>query len=40
MLAAATRYAVGLVYIPDKGFDPMEELLFQKDLFLMKYKTN
>ncbi len=30
MLAAVTRYAVGLVYIPESGFDPMEELRIMK----------
>ena len=39
MLAAVTRYAVGLVYIPESGFDAMEELAFQKELILEKYKT-
>ena len=39
MQAAVTRYAVGLVYIPENGFDAMEELTFQKDLILEKYKT-
>ena len=39
MLAAVTRYAVGLVYIPEKGFDAMEELTFQKNMILKEYKT-
>lgn len=39
MLAAVTRYAVGLVYIPENGFDAMEELEFQKELMLEKYKV-
>ena len=39
MLAAVTRYAVGLVYIPETGFDAMEELAFQKELILGKYKV-
>ena len=39
MLAAVTRYAVGLVYIPESGFDAMEELAFQKELILGKYKV-
>ena len=26
MLAAATRYAIGLVYIPESGFDAEKEL--------------
>lgn len=37
MLAAVTRYAVGLVYIPEEGFDAEEELEFQKDAILNKY---
>ena len=37
MLAAATRYAVGLVYSPVKGFDPEEELLSLKNMFLREY---
>ena len=39
MLAAVTRYAVGLVYIPESGFDAMEELEFLKKLILEKYKA-
>ena len=39
MLAAVTRYAVGLVYVPEEGFDAMEELAFQKELILEKYKA-
>ena len=38
MLAAVTRYAVGLVYIPENGFDAVEELEFQKNMFLREYK--
>ena len=38
MLAAVTRYAVGLVYIPDSGFDEMEELEFQKNMLLKEYR--
>ena len=26
MLAAVTRYAVGLVYVPENGYDPEKEL--------------
>ena len=37
MLAAVTRYAVGLVYIPEKGFDAMAELLFLKNVILKEY---
>ncbi len=36
MLAAVTRYAVGLVY--DGGIPPEEELLFLKDLLLREYR--
>ena len=39
MLAAVTRYAVGLVYIPESGFDAMEELAFQKNMILREYKA-
>ena len=38
MLAAVTRYAVGLVYIPEKGFDAMAELEFLKNAILKEYK--
>lgn len=38
MLAVVTRYAVGLLYIPENGFDAMEELTFQKDMLLKEYK--
>ena len=34
MLAAVTRYAVGLVYIPEHGFDAEKELIFQKQVLL------
>lgn len=37
MLAAATRYAVGLVYSPEGGFDPEEELISLKNMFLREY---
>lgn len=37
MLAAATRYAVGLVYIPEGGFDAEKELSFLKELILREY---
>ncbi len=37
MLAAVTRYAVGLVYIPESGFDPMNELEFQKNAIWRAY---
>ena len=38
MLAAVTRYAVGLVYT-ESGFDAMEELTFLKNVILKEYKT-
>ncbi len=38
MLAAVTRYAVGLVYIPESGFDAVEELEFQKNMILKEYR--
>jgi len=37
MLAAVTRYAVGLVYQPEGGFDDIQELKMLKDLLMMKY---
>ncbi len=39
MLAAVTRYAVGLVYM-ESGFDAMEELEFLKNVILEKYKVS
>ena len=39
MLAAVTRYAIGLVYIPDGGFDPERELEKLKEALLMRYKA-
>ncbi|MBR0132202.1 MAG: TetR/AcrR family transcriptional regulator [Lachnospiraceae bacterium] len=39
MLAAVTRYAVGLVYIPESGFDAEKELEKQKEALLMRYKA-
>ena len=38
MLAAVTRYAVGLVYIPESGFDAMEELETMKEMLLDRYR--
>lgn len=44
MLAAVTRYAIGLAYIPENGFDPEEELRKQKEaikyLFTADNKEN
>ena len=37
MLAAVTRYAVGLVYVPESGADPENELMMLKDLLLSHY---
>ena len=39
MLAAVTRYAVGLVYIPEKGFDGTAELEFLKNAILREYSV-
>ncbi len=37
MLAAVTRYAVGLVYQPYPGYDPESELVVLRNMFLEKY---
>lgn len=37
MLAAVTRYAVGLVYVPEQGADPESELIMLEELLLAKY---
>ena len=37
MLAVVTRYAVGLVYQPERGFDDIKELEIQKEMLLLKY---
>ena len=37
MLAAVTRYAVGLVYIPEGGGDPEKELVLLKELLLSRF---
>ena len=39
MLAAVTRYAVGLVYIPYSGFNAEKELELLKTMILNKYRT-
>jgi len=39
MLAAVTRYAVGLVYQPENGFDDLKELETLKDMIYRKYTT-
>ena len=38
MLAAVTRYAVGLVYKPETGFDEIKELETLKAMMLMMYE--
>lgn len=38
MLAAVTRYAIGLVYIPEEGFDAEKELEKLKEALLMRYR--
>ena len=38
MLAAVTRYAVGLVYIPESGFDAEKELERMKIALLHEYE--
>lgn len=37
MLAAVTRYAVGLLYRPEEGMDPVEELRMLKRMFLREF---
>ena len=37
MLAAVTRYAMGLAYTPESGFDPMKELETQKRMLMREY---
>ena len=39
MLAAVTRYAIGLVYIPESGLNAEKELEKLKELILGKYKV-
>ena len=39
MLAGATRYAIGLVYIPEEGFDAEKELEELKEALLMRYQA-
>ena len=39
MLAAVTRYAIGLMYIPESGFDAEKELEKLKEALLMRYQT-
>ena len=37
MLAAVTRYAVGLVYVSDQGSNPEDELVMLEELLLTRY---
>ena len=37
MLAVVTRYAVGLVYIPESGFDVVKELMTQRNMLYKEY---
>ncbi len=39
MLAAVTRFAVGLVYRPEKGFDAEKELCLLRDILLERYRA-
>lgn len=39
MLAAAARYAVGLLYLPEGGTDPEEELKLLRDMLLKEFLT-
>ena len=36
---APARYAVGLVYIPESGFDAEKELEKLKEAMMLRYKT-
>ena len=40
MLAVVTRYAVGLVYVPENGFDAEKELRLQKGMILKEFTLN
>ena len=37
MLAAVTRYAVGLAYQPEEGSGPEEELALLRDMMVRQY---
>ena len=39
MLAAATRFAVGLMYVPEDGDEPENELRMLRDLLLSRYRA-
>lgn len=40
MLAVVTRYAVGLVYIPESGFDVEKELMSQRNMLYKEYAVD
>ena len=40
MFAAVTRYAVGLFYKPESGFDALKELQALKEMLLARYEKN
>ncbi len=40
MLAAVTRYAVGLVYVPEQVTDPLSELVMLEELLLARFTRN
>ena len=40
MLAVVTRYAVGLVYIPESGFDAEKELITQRNMLYKEYTVD
>lgn len=40
MMAAATRYAMGLVYTPGANIDPETELIMLKNMMLSKFTTS
>ncbi len=39
MMAAATRYALGLIYKPNNGLDPEAELTLLKNMIIKEYTT-
>ena len=39
MLAAVTRYSIGLVYIPENGSDAEKELEKLKEAMMLRYKS-
>ncbi len=40
MMAAATRYALGLVYRPENSLDPESELILLKQMILRQYRAS